>query len=134
MQEKIYCVYILASKKNGTLYVGVTNDLVRRVLEHKEKIIKGFTAKYGVDKLVYFEMHKYINDAIRRESNIKAWHRKWKIELIENNNKDWRDLFYDLTSDDEIKDLKEYLKERKEETGFQLGGWNDKQDENIKLN
>jgi putative endonuclease len=134
MQEKIYCVYILASKKNGTLYVGVTNDLVRRVLEHKEKIIKGFTAKYGVDKLVYFEMHKYINDAIRRESNIKAWHRKWKIELIENNNKDWRDLFYDLTSDDEIKDLKEYLKERKEETGFQLGGWNDKQEENIKLN
>jgi putative endonuclease len=134
MQEKIYCVYILASKKNGTLYVGVTNDLVRRVLEHKEKIIKGFTAKYGVDKLVYFEMHKYIKDAIGRESNIKAWHRKWKIELIENNNKDWRDLFYDLTSDDEIKDLKEYLKERKEETGFQLGGWNDKQDENIKLN
>jgi putative endonuclease len=113
MQENIYYVYILANKRNGTFYVGVTNNLTRRILEHKEKIIKGFTSKYGVDKLVYFEMHKYINNALQRESNIKAWKRKWKLELIESNNKNWNDLFYDLTTEDEIKDLKELIKKRR---------------------
>jgi putative endonuclease len=113
MQENNYYVYILANKRNGTLYIGVTNNLTRRILEHKEKIIKGFTSKYGVDKLVYFEMHKYINNALQRESNIKAWKRKWKLELIESNNKNWNDLFYDLTTEDEIKDLKELIKKRR---------------------
>jgi putative endonuclease len=120
MNEKIYYVYILANKRNGTLYVGVTNDLARRVLEHKEKIIKGFTSKYCVNNLVYFEMHKYVNDAIQRESNIKAWKRKWKIELIESNNKEWKDLFYYLIDENDIEDLKELIREREENTGFQL--------------
>jgi putative endonuclease len=101
-EERIYYVYILANKKNGTLYVGVTNNLVRRVLDHKDKVIKGFTGKYNVDKLMYFEMHKYVNDAIRRESNIKAWKRAWKIRLIEEQNKEWK-----------------YFKQRNDETGFQ---------------
>jgi putative endonuclease len=73
--ERKYFVYILASKKNRTLYIGITNDLTRRVLEHKEKTITGFTERYGVDKLVYFEMHKYVTDVIQRGSNIKAWKR-----------------------------------------------------------
>jgi putative endonuclease len=110
-KEHSYYVYILTSKRNGTLYTGVTNDLIRRVLEHKEKIIKGFTSKYGVDKLVYYENHKYINDAIQRESNIKAWKRKWKLELIEKNNKDWKDLFYDLINDNELKELRKIIEE-----------------------
>jgi|WetSurMetagenome_2_1015567.scaffolds.fasta_scaffold93918_1 putative endonuclease len=111
--------YILASKRNGTLYTGVTNDLLRRVLEHKEKIIKGFTSKSRVDKLVYYENHKYINDAIQRESNIKAWKRKWKLELIEKNNKDWKDLFYDLINDNELKELRKIIEENQNESGFQ---------------
>ena len=113
-----YYVYILASRRNGTLYIGVTNNLIRRVLEHKEKLVEGFTAKYNVNKLVYFEIHKYVNDAINRESNIKAWKRKWKLELIEEENKEWKDLFYDLTTEEDIKDMKELIyimeKERKE--------------------
>ena len=111
---------MLASKRNGTLYTGVTNNLLRRVLEHKDKIIKGFTAKYGVDKLVYFESHKYINNAIQRESNIKAWKRKWKLELIEENNKEWKDLFYDLITETEIEDLRKIIKETYVSSGFQL--------------
>ena len=110
--EHVYFVYILAKKRNGTLYIGVTNNLTRRVLEHKDKYIKGFTAKYNVDKLVYYESYKYINDAIQRESNLKAWKRKWKIELIEEVNKYWEDLFYDLTSEEEIKGLRENIEYR----------------------
>ena len=79
MNNKTYYVYILASKRNGTLYTGVTNYLLRRVLEHKDKIIKGFTAKYGVDKLVYYESHNYINNAIQRESNIKLGNGNGKL-------------------------------------------------------
>jgi len=115
MKEKVYYVYILASKRNGTLYTGVTNDLIRRVMEHKEKIIKGFTSKYGADKLVYYESHRYINEAIRRESNIKAWKRKWKLELIEEENKEWKDLFYDLIDEKDIKELKENIHEIEKE-------------------
>jgi putative endonuclease len=118
-EERIYYVYILANKKNGTLYVGVTNNLVRRVLDHKDKVIKGFTGKYNVDKLMYFEMHKYVNDAIRRESNIKAWKRAWKIRLIEEQNKEWKDLFNELVSEKDIADMREYFKQRNDETGFQ---------------
>lgn len=110
----IYFVYILASKRNGTLYIGVTNDLTRRVLEHKDKIIKGFTSKYGVDKLVYYESFQYVNDAIKRETTLKAWKRKWKLELIETENKYWKDLFYDLTSEEEIEGLRENIKFRED--------------------
>ena len=106
-KHKTYYVYILASKRNGTLYVGVTNNLVRRVLEHKDIIIKGFTEKYGVDKLVYYETFDYINSAIQRETNLKTWKRKWKLELIEAENKYWKDLFYDFADEDDIKAIRE---------------------------
>lgn len=89
-------VYILASNQNGTLYIGVTNDLFRRVCEHKEKIIPGFTSEYCVNKLVYYEEYQDITDAIQREKNLKKWLRKWKIRLIEKNNPYWRDLFEEL--------------------------------------
>ncbi len=87
-----YFVYILASKKNGVLYIGVTNDLKRRLMEHKSKIVRGFTSRYNVDKLVYFEQFTNINEAIKREKRLKKWNRQWKIELIEKDNPDWRDL------------------------------------------
>ncbi len=89
---KSYFVYILASKRNGTLYIGVTSDLKRRVWEHKNKIIKGFTEKYGVDKLVYYEETNNADSAITREKQLKKWKRKWKIRLIEESNKEWEDL------------------------------------------
>jgi len=90
-----YYIYILASQKNGTLYIGVTNDLERRVLEHKQKINEGFTSKYNVNMLVYFESFQYINDAILREKRLKKWNRQWKINLIEEENKEWNDLSED---------------------------------------
>jgi putative endonuclease len=123
-----YFVYILASKRNGTLYTGVTNNLLRRVLEHKDKIIKGFTSKYGVDKLVYFEVHKYINDAIKRKSYIKAWNRKKKLELIETHNIEWKDLFYELASEIEIEEMRKLIKEKYNTSGFQsaIVDWNDR--------
>ena len=91
-----YWVYILASKPRGTLYVGVTNDLVRRVTEHRESAVPGFTKQYDVKTLVYFEEHADIADAIQREKRIKRWARAWKIELIRSKNPDWRDLFGDI--------------------------------------
>jgi putative endonuclease len=109
MENQTYFVYILASKINGTLYIGVTNNLIRRVMEHKEKIIKGFTEKYNIDKLVYYETFDYVNDAIKREKVLKEWQRIWKIRLIEKNNKDWNDLFYDLVSKEEIVAMREFL-------------------------
>jgi putative endonuclease len=87
-----YLVYILASQRNGTLYVGVTNDLVRRMSEHKAKLVPGFTRKYGVDKLAYFEEYASILDARARERSLKRWNRSWKLELIEKFNPQWRDL------------------------------------------
>jgi len=87
-----YFVYLLASKIRGTLYIGVTNDLQRRVYEHKKGENKGFTKKYGVRKLVYFETFQNVNEAIRREKNLKKWKRNWKIKLIESVNKKWEDL------------------------------------------
>jgi len=92
MQTKSYYVYILASKRNGTLYVGVTNNLERRVVEHKTKNSEGFTEKYNVNMLVYFEDTGNVVSAIEREKQIKKWNRKWKIELIEKFNSDWKDL------------------------------------------
>lgn len=94
---KQYFVYILASKKNGTLYIGVTNDLIRRVYEHKNGLIDGFTKKYNVKNLVYYEIHQEINEAIKREKALKKWLRKWKIELIEKMNPHWKDLYDEIT-------------------------------------
>ncbi|WP_149277222.1 GIY-YIG nuclease family protein [Pareuzebyella sediminis] len=87
-----YYVYILTNKKNGTLYIGMSNDLQRRVLEHKQKSIDGFTKKYGLDKLVYYEVFQFVEDAILREKRLKKWKRQWKIELIEKDNRQWHDL------------------------------------------
>ena len=93
---KISYVYILASQRNGTLYTGITSNLVKRVWEHKQKIVSGFTAKYDIDKLVYYEQHENIMEAIKREKRLKAWLRKWKLALIEKNNPDWIDLYNDI--------------------------------------
>lgn len=96
---KKYYTYILANQKNGTLYVGVTNNLFRRVWEHKNKMIKGFTKKYGINKLVYYESYCDIRDAIYREKCMKKWNRSWKIKLIVRNNPNWNDLFLQLYPD-----------------------------------
>ncbi len=93
--QKQYFVYMLASAKHGTLYIGVTNDLQRRMWEHKEGKVAGFTEKYGVHRLVWFEIHQEINEAILREKQLKKWNRDWKIKLIEKDNPDWLDLSYD---------------------------------------
>ena len=92
-----YYVYLLSSKKNGTLYIGVTNDLERRMFEHKNKLVEGFSSKYGLDKLIYFEIYQYVNDAIKREKNMKKWKRQWKINLVEKDNPNWEDLSKDWT-------------------------------------
>ena len=93
---KIYCIYILASKQNGTLYVGVTSNLKKRIWEHKEKIVEGFTKKYNISKLVYFEQTENVLSALIREKQLKKWKRKWKIDLIEKENPQWKDLHLDL--------------------------------------
>ena len=93
---KQYYVYILASKKNGTLYTGVTSNLVKRVYEHKNDLIDGFTKKYQVHSLVYFEIFSDIDEAIHREKCIKRWKRAWKIELIEKSNPNWKDLYDEI--------------------------------------
>jgi putative endonuclease len=90
------CVYILASRRNGTLYVGVTTDLARRVSEHRADAVPGFTKQYGVHMLVYAEFHDAMENAILREKQIKRWKRVWKLELIERENPQWRDLYNDL--------------------------------------
>ncbi|MEJ2649598.1 MAG: GIY-YIG nuclease family protein [Sedimentisphaerales bacterium] len=94
---KQYCVYILASKKNGTLYIGMTNDLHKRVYDHKSNIIKGFTQKYNVHLLVYYEIFNNVWEAIAREKQLKRWKRQWKIDLIEKNNPGWKDLYDETT-------------------------------------
>jgi len=93
---KTYYVYILASKRNGTLYIGVTNDLIKRIYEHKNDLVKGFTKKYQVHRLVYFEQTNDIMSAMTREKQMKKWKRHWKIELIEEHNPEWKDLYEDL--------------------------------------
>jgi len=90
------CVYLLASKRNGTLYVGVTSDLVKRVWEHKNDMVEGFTKRFGVHKLVWYELHESLTSAISREKAIKEWKRRWKLELITQTNPEWRDLYADL--------------------------------------
>ena len=91
-----YFVYILASRKNGTLYIGVTNDLIRRVHDHKMGLNEGFTKTYTVHNLVYFEETNEVSVAIAREKQLKNWHRAWKIALIEKQNPSWKDLFDDF--------------------------------------
>jgi putative endonuclease len=91
-----FWVYILASEPRGTLYIGVTRDLVRRVHEHRAGLVKGFTTRYGVKTLVYFEQHDTALAAIQREKNLKHWPREWKIELILESNPRWRDLYDDI--------------------------------------
>ncbi|HXC53716.1 MAG TPA: GIY-YIG nuclease family protein [Rhizomicrobium sp.] len=89
---RIYFVYILASRRNGTLYIGVTNDLARRAWEHREGLVEGFTKTYGVKMLVYYEVFDDIGVAIRREKRLKKYKREWKINLIQKHNVEWRDL------------------------------------------
>jgi putative endonuclease len=93
MVARSFYVYILASRIGGTLYIGVTNDLVRRVAEHRQKLAEGFTKKYEIDRLVYFEQFDGAENAIRREKQLKRWNRTWKIRLIEELNPNWDDLF-----------------------------------------
>jgi putative endonuclease len=93
MEARSFYVYILASRIGGTLYIGVTNDLIRRVGEHRLKSVKGFTKKYEVDRLVYFEQFGDIENAIKREKRLKKWNRAWKIRLIEELNPNWDDLY-----------------------------------------
>jgi len=92
-----YFVYILASRHNGTLYVGVTSDVVRRVAEHREGATPGFTERYGVKRLVWYEAHDSIEAAIRREKRLKKWPRAWKVALIEETNPQWQDLWAEIT-------------------------------------
>ena len=91
-----YYVYILASKRNGTLYTGVTSDLIKRVYEHKNNLVEGFTQKYNVHNLVYYEVTESIESAIRKEKQLKTWKREWKIRLIKKGNPEWKDLYQDI--------------------------------------
>jgi putative endonuclease len=93
-----YYVYIMASGRNGTLYIGVTSDLIKRVWHHKEHLIKSFTSKYNVTQLVYYEIHGDIMEAIKREKNLKVWKREWKIRIIEESNSEWKDLYEEIMS------------------------------------
>jgi putative endonuclease len=93
----MFFVYLLASRPFGTLYVGMTDDLLRRVWQHKTKAVPGFAARYGVDRLVWFEPHETLEAAFLREKRIKGWKRAWKIQLIERNNPYWLDLYQELT-------------------------------------
>ena len=92
MEAKQYCVYILASKKYGTLYTGITSNLAQRMYQHQEGLVDGFTKKYDVHQLVYYEVHLDVYEAITREKQIKKWNRQWKINLIEQNNPQWLNL------------------------------------------
>ena len=91
-----YYVYILANKQNGTLYIGVTNDLIKRVYQHKNDVVEGFTAKYKIHHLVWYESCGNVNEAINREKQLKKWNRKWKLALIEKSNPQWRDLYDEI--------------------------------------
>ena len=95
-EMKLPCVYILASKRNGTLYLGVTSNLVQRIWQHKNDYVEGFTKRYGVHTLVWFEPHESMESAIAREKAIKEWKRVWKVELIEKGNPTWRDLYDEI--------------------------------------
>ena len=91
-----YYVYLLASKRNGTLYLGVTSDLPKRAWEHKNDLVEGFTKRYGIHQLVYYELHEDMVSAITREKQLKKWNRAWKLELIEEKNPEWKDLWDEI--------------------------------------
>ena len=101
--ERTPCVYLLASGFHGTLYTGVTSNLPGRVWQHREEVTGGFTKRYGVKRLVWFEVHESMDSAIRREKSIKRWHRQWKIQLVEAENPTWRDLAEDFGFDSLVK-------------------------------
>jgi putative endonuclease len=94
--DKQYYTYILSNRKNGALYVGVTSDLIKRVWEHKNKVMKGFTCRYNIDKLMYYEIFGDPENAIKREKRLKCYKRQWKIDLIEKGNPEWRDLYDEI--------------------------------------
>jgi len=96
IMDKQFYVYILASKRNGTLYIAVTSDLIQRIWQHKNKMAKGFAQKYNVNKLVYYEVHLNAESAITKEKQMKKWQRAWKLQLIEEKNPDWKDLYDDI--------------------------------------
>lgn len=96
MEEQQAAVYILASQRNGTLYIGVTSSLIKRVWEHRNDVVEGFTQRYGVHILVFYEQHATMEAAITREKQLKKWNRAWKISLIEEHNPDWRDLWPEI--------------------------------------
>ncbi len=89
-------VYILASKRNGTLYIGVTSELIKRVWEHKNNLVEGFTKRYNIHRLVWFELHESMESAITREKRLKNWKRNWKLELIESSNPNWQDMYHTI--------------------------------------
>jgi putative endonuclease len=91
--ERQPCVYMMASQRNGTLYIGVTSNLIKRIWEHKTNVVEGFTKKYGVHTLVWYGIHETMDSAIQKEKTLKKWRREWKIELIESSNPDWHDLY-----------------------------------------
>ena len=93
MRVKQPAVYILASERNGTLYIGVTSDLTTRIWQHRDDVVKGFTSRYAVHRLVWFEFHEGMAEAIAREKRLKNWNRAWKLRLIERSNRDWKDLW-----------------------------------------
>lgn len=94
--EKRFCVYMLASKRNGTLYIGVTSDLPKRVWEHKNSVVEGFTEKYGVHNLVWYEPHETAESAITREKQMKEWKHEWKVKRIVEKNPEWKDLYDEI--------------------------------------
>jgi len=94
--DKQPAVYILASKRNGTLYIGVTSELVKRIWEHKNDMVEGFTKRYNIHRLVWYELHESMESAITREKRLKNWNRKWKLELIENSNPNWQDMYHTI--------------------------------------
>jgi len=96
MNTKYYYVYILASKRNGTLYIGVTSNLIKRIYEHKNNLVEGFTKRYQVHHLVYYEIYEDVREAILREKRMKKWNRRWKIELIEKMNPEWKNLYAEI--------------------------------------
>jgi len=96
MRERQPCVYILASKRNGTLYIGVTSDPIKRIWEHKNNVVEGFTKEHNVHLLVWYELHESMESAIRREKALKEWKRAWKLRLIEGENPEWNDLYPSL--------------------------------------
>lgn len=96
LMDKHPCVYMLTNQRNGTLYTGVTSNLPKRIWEHKNKLVEGFTAKYALNKLVWYEAHETMTSAIEREKAMKFWKRRWKLEAIEAMNPDWRDLYEEL--------------------------------------